>query len=137
MSYCRQPKTIILSVRRCSLIYLWHLKKKEKVFDKIVFLQTILLCQQNRILFCLWQKSNIKRLLTTFIFAAFIFRYPTNKWVKLGTFHALDERTVQSFPLDEQMYAKYVKVNVHVSLNWKELHHHWLNHLFTGIFYII
>uniref|UniRef100_A0A4W3JQI7 SUN domain containing ossification factor n=1 Tax=Callorhinchus milii TaxID=7868 RepID=A0A4W3JQI7_CALMI len=37
-------------------------------------------------------------------------RYPTNKWVKLGTFHARDERTVQSFPLDEQMYAKYVKV---------------------------
>ncbi|XP_043555830.1 SUN domain-containing ossification factor isoform X2 [Chiloscyllium plagiosum] len=39
-------------------------------------------------------------------------RYPTNKWVKLGTFHALDERTVQSFPLDEQMYAKYVKVEL-------------------------
>uniref|UniRef100_A0A8C5BLC4 SUN domain-containing ossification factor n=1 Tax=Gadus morhua TaxID=8049 RepID=A0A8C5BLC4_GADMO len=37
-------------------------------------------------------------------------RYPTNKWVKLGTFHARDERTVQSFPLDEQLYAKYVKV---------------------------
>uniref|UniRef100_A0A8C5RAD8 SUN domain-containing ossification factor n=1 Tax=Leptobrachium leishanense TaxID=445787 RepID=A0A8C5RAD8_9ANUR len=39
-------------------------------------------------------------------------RYPTNKWVKLGTFHARDERTVQSFPLDEQMYAKYVKVEL-------------------------
>ncbi|CAN9500638.1 unnamed protein product [Ophioblennius macclurei] len=37
-------------------------------------------------------------------------RYPTNKWVKLGTFHARDERIVQSFPLDEQMYAKYVKM---------------------------
>uniref|UniRef100_A0A8C1ZR40 SUN domain containing ossification factor n=1 Tax=Cyprinus carpio TaxID=7962 RepID=A0A8C1ZR40_CYPCA len=37
-------------------------------------------------------------------------RYPTNKWIKLGTFHARDERTVQSFPLDEQLYAKYVKV---------------------------
>uniref|UniRef100_A0A674K581 SUN domain-containing protein n=1 Tax=Terrapene triunguis TaxID=2587831 RepID=A0A674K581_9SAUR len=37
-------------------------------------------------------------------------RYPTNKWIKLGTFHARDERIVQSFPLDEQMYAKYVKV---------------------------
>uniref|UniRef100_A0A3Q3LUW4 SUN domain-containing ossification factor n=1 Tax=Labrus bergylta TaxID=56723 RepID=A0A3Q3LUW4_9LABR len=37
-------------------------------------------------------------------------RYPTNKWVKLGTFHARDERIVQSFPLDEQLYAKYVKV---------------------------
>ncbi|KAM4728219.1 SUN domain-containing ossification factor isoform 2-T2 [Anableps anableps] len=37
-------------------------------------------------------------------------RYPTNKWVKLGTFHARDERTVQSFPLDEHLYAKYVKM---------------------------
>nr|XP_023674621.1 SUN domain-containing ossification factor-like isoform X3 [Paramormyrops kingsleyae] len=36
-------------------------------------------------------------------------RYPTNKWMKLGTFHAQDKRTVQSFPLDEQLYAKYVK----------------------------
>ncbi|XP_041334926.1 SUN domain-containing ossification factor isoform X3 [Pyrgilauda ruficollis] len=36
--------------------------------------------------------------------------YPTNKWIKLGTFHARDERNVQSFPLDEQMYAKYVKM---------------------------
>ncbi|NXL44625.1 SUCO factor, partial [Podilymbus podiceps] len=39
-------------------------------------------------------------------------RYPTNKWIKLGTFHARDERNVQSFPLDEQMYAKYVKVTL-------------------------
>ncbi|XP_033848018.1 SUN domain-containing ossification factor isoform X2 [Periophthalmus magnuspinnatus] len=39
-------------------------------------------------------------------------RYPTNKWVKLGTFHARDKRTVQSFPLDEQLYAKYVKVEL-------------------------
>uniref|UniRef100_A0A8C8DRH6 SUN domain-containing ossification factor n=1 Tax=Oryzias sinensis TaxID=183150 RepID=A0A8C8DRH6_9TELE len=37
-------------------------------------------------------------------------RYPTNKWVKLGTFHARDERIVQSFPLDEQLYAKFVKM---------------------------
>ncbi|XP_007446819.1 PREDICTED: SUN domain-containing ossification factor isoform X2 [Lipotes vexillifer] len=37
-------------------------------------------------------------------------RYPTNKWIKLGTFHGRDERSVQSFPLDEQMYAKYVKM---------------------------
>nr|XP_045045466.2 SUN domain-containing ossification factor isoform X3 [Desmodus rotundus] len=37
-------------------------------------------------------------------------RYPTNKWVKLGTFHGRDERAVQSFPLDEQAYAKYVKM---------------------------
>uniref|UniRef100_UPI0037E70BF1 SUN domain-containing ossification factor-like isoform X2 n=1 Tax=Semicossyphus pulcher TaxID=241346 RepID=UPI0037E70BF1 len=39
-------------------------------------------------------------------------RYPTNKWLKLGTFHARDERTVQIFPLDEHLYAKYVKVEL-------------------------
>nr|XP_033816851.1 SUN domain-containing ossification factor isoform X2 [Geotrypetes seraphini] len=39
-------------------------------------------------------------------------RYPTSKWIKLGTFHGRDERTVQSFPLDEQLYAKYVKVEL-------------------------
>ncbi|XP_030629060.1 SUN domain-containing ossification factor isoform X2 [Chanos chanos] len=39
-------------------------------------------------------------------------RYPTSKWVKLGTFHARDERTIQSFPLDEPRYAKYVKVEL-------------------------
>ncbi|XP_066537650.1 SUN domain-containing ossification factor-like isoform X2 [Hoplias malabaricus] len=39
-------------------------------------------------------------------------RYPTSKWTKLGTFHARDERTVQSFPLDEHLYAKYVKVEL-------------------------
>ncbi|XP_008292104.1 SUN domain-containing ossification factor isoform X2 [Stegastes partitus] len=39
-------------------------------------------------------------------------RYPTNKWLKLGTFHARDERTIQSFPLDEHLYAKYVKVEL-------------------------
>ncbi|CAL8325045.1 unnamed protein product, partial [Arctogadus glacialis] len=37
-------------------------------------------------------------------------RYPTNKWLKLGTFHGRDERTVQSFPLDEHLYAKYIKM---------------------------
>ncbi|XP_051553429.1 SUN domain-containing ossification factor-like [Myxocyprinus asiaticus] len=37
-------------------------------------------------------------------------RYPTNKWVKLGTFHARDERTVQSFPLDEHLFAKFIKM---------------------------
>lgn len=49
-----------------------------------------------------------KTLHDTFIFM--FSRYPTNKWIKLGTFHGRDERNVQSFPLDEQMYAKYVKV---------------------------
>ncbi|XP_051984193.1 SUN domain-containing ossification factor-like isoform X2 [Xyrauchen texanus] len=39
-------------------------------------------------------------------------RYPTNKWVKLGTFHAHDMRTVQSFPLDEHLFAKYIKVEL-------------------------
>ncbi|KAL1279667.1 hypothetical protein QQF64_014267 [Cirrhinus molitorella] len=37
-------------------------------------------------------------------------RYPNKKWLKLGTFHARDERTVQSFPLDEHLFAKYIKM---------------------------
>ncbi|XP_010866802.3 SUN domain-containing ossification factor isoform X2 [Esox lucius] len=39
-------------------------------------------------------------------------RYPPIKWVKLGIFHARDERTIQTFPLDKQLYAKYVKVEL-------------------------
>ncbi|KAK2901506.1 hypothetical protein Q8A67_009621 [Cirrhinus molitorella] len=39
-------------------------------------------------------------------------RYPNKKWLKLGTFHARDERTVQSFPLDEHLFAKYIKVEL-------------------------
>ncbi|XP_073727827.1 SUN domain-containing ossification factor [Misgurnus anguillicaudatus] len=39
-------------------------------------------------------------------------RYPTNRWLKLGTFHARDERTVHSFPLDEHLFAKYIKVEL-------------------------
>ncbi|XP_061752824.1 SUN domain-containing ossification factor-like isoform X2 [Nerophis ophidion] len=39
-------------------------------------------------------------------------RYPTNKWLKLGTFQGRDERIVQSFPLDDHLYAKYVKVEL-------------------------
>lgn len=39
-------------------------------------------------------------------------RYPNKKWVKLGTFHARDERMVQSFPLDEHLFAKYIKVEL-------------------------
>lgn len=39
-------------------------------------------------------------------------RYPSKKWVKLGKFHARDERTVQSFPLDEHLFAKYIKVEL-------------------------
>lgn len=53
-----------------------------------------------------------------FYFSTFLdLRYPTNKWIKLGTFHARDERTVQSFPLDEQLYAKYVKVKGCAQMN--------------------
>lgn len=39
-------------------------------------------------------------------------RYPTKKWVRLGTFRARDERTVQSFPLDEHQFARYIKVEL-------------------------
>ncbi|XP_032230151.2 SUN domain-containing ossification factor [Nematostella vectensis] len=36
-------------------------------------------------------------------------RYPTREWTMLGTFQARDERDVQSFPLAEPIYAKYLK----------------------------
>ncbi|XP_072015745.1 SUN domain-containing ossification factor-like isoform X2 [Amphiura filiformis] len=37
-------------------------------------------------------------------------RYPAREWHLLGTFHARNERVLQSFPLhDEQMFAKYMK----------------------------
>ena len=41
-------------------------------------------------------------------------RYPTRDWTMLGTFQARQEREIQSFPLDEPIYAKYAKVS-HVS----------------------
>lgn len=37
-------------------------------------------------------------------------RYPTREWTLLGTFQAREERTIQTFPLDEPIYAKYFKV---------------------------
>ena len=37
-------------------------------------------------------------------------RFPTRDWTMLGTFQARDERDIQSFPLDEPIYAKYLKV---------------------------
>lgn len=37
-------------------------------------------------------------------------RYPTREWTMLGTFQAREERTIQTFPLDEPIYAKYFKV---------------------------
>lgn len=39
-------------------------------------------------------------------------RYPTREWTMLGTFEAREERTVQTFPLDEPIYAKYLKVEM-------------------------
>ena len=37
-------------------------------------------------------------------------RYPTREWTMLGTFQAREERTIQTFLLDEPIYAKYFKV---------------------------
>ena len=40
-------------------------------------------------------------------------RYPTKEWTALGTFHARDQRAVQSFSVDPgDEYAKYVKVEM-------------------------
>lgn len=39
-------------------------------------------------------------------------RYPTREWTMLGTFQAREEREIQSFPLEEPIYAKYLKVEM-------------------------
>lgn len=39
-------------------------------------------------------------------------RYPTRDWTMLGTFQAREEREIQTFPLDEPIYAKYFKVHL-------------------------
>ena len=41
----------------------------------------------------------------------FLYRYPAIEWSLIGEFKArTDVRTVQTFPLDESVYAKYIKV---------------------------
>ena len=41
----------------------------------------------------------------------FLHRYPAIEWSLIGEFKArTDIRTVQTFPLDESVYAKYIKV---------------------------
>ncbi|XP_078687456.1 SUN domain-containing ossification factor-like [Branchiostoma floridae x Branchiostoma belcheri] len=39
-------------------------------------------------------------------------RYPAREWQLLGTFHMANERTIQSFPLDEKLFIKYLKVEM-------------------------
>ncbi|XP_022110624.1 SUN domain-containing ossification factor-like isoform X2 [Acanthaster planci] len=40
-------------------------------------------------------------------------RFPTREWRQLGTFHARDERSLQSFPVHEEtMFAKYMKIEM-------------------------
>ncbi|XP_038045817.1 SUN domain-containing ossification factor-like isoform X2 [Patiria miniata] len=40
-------------------------------------------------------------------------RFPTREWRQLGTFHAREERSLQSFPVhEEQMFAKYMKIEM-------------------------
>ncbi|XP_071802728.1 SUN domain-containing ossification factor-like isoform X1 [Asterias amurensis] len=40
-------------------------------------------------------------------------RFPTREWRQIGTFHAREERSLQSFPVhEEQMFAKYMKIEM-------------------------
>ncbi|XP_078604100.1 SUN domain-containing ossification factor-like isoform X2 [Branchiostoma floridae x Branchiostoma japonicum] len=39
-------------------------------------------------------------------------RYPAREWQLLGTFHMANERSIQSFPLDEKLFNKYLKVEM-------------------------
>lgn len=42
-------------------------------------------------------------------------RYPTRDWALLGQFAAADERSIQSFTLERQLFGKFVKVIYGVS----------------------
>ena len=37
-------------------------------------------------------------------------RYPTRDWALIGLFTAADERSIQSFTLERQLFGKFVKV---------------------------
>ncbi|KAG5896398.1 hypothetical protein JTB14_009603 [Gonioctena quinquepunctata] len=39
-------------------------------------------------------------------------RYPTRDWAVLGKFTAKDERDIQSFDIDTQLFGKYIKVEI-------------------------
>ena len=47
--------------------------------------------------------------------------YPTKDWKRLGTFHAREDRTIQSFAVKEavrdMMFSKYLKVTILYSYN--------------------
>lgn len=39
-------------------------------------------------------------------------RYPTREWHSVGVFTGKDTRTLQAFQMDEQIYTKYIKVEM-------------------------
>lgn len=44
-------------------------------------------------------------------------RFPTREWQTVGKFTANDERTVQNFTLDPQVFGKFVRVEIHSHYN--------------------
>ena len=48
---------------------------------------------------------------TILLFVSFA-RFPTNDWKELGTLHAREERAVQSFPMADQLFAKYLRLEM-------------------------
>jgi hypothetical protein len=53
-------------------------------------------------------------------------RYPTRDWALIGLFTAADERSIQSFTLERQLFGKFVKV--------KETENMILEKFFTSYF---
>ena len=53
-------------------------------------------------------------------------RYPTRDWALIGLFTAADERSIQSFTLERQLFGKFVKV--------KETENMILDKFFTSYF---
>jgi len=39
-------------------------------------------------------------------------RFPTREWNKVGSFHAKAEKKIQNFLIEDQFYAKYVKIEI-------------------------
>lgn len=44
-------------------------------------------------------------------------RYPTRDWSNVGQFEAKDERTIQNFVLNPQLFGKFVRVDIHSHYN--------------------
>lgn len=62
-------------------------------------------------------------------------RYPTRDWALLGQFTAADERSIQSF-IVEQQFGKFVKVYIKDSMDHR-FENLWLGNKFSEMFALL